>query len=341
MINIKVRSKNRYDRYKRIMNSVYNFKRHKTILDYPPYILWIEPTNHCNLACTMCTNIDIPKVQRGYMEFGLFKKVIDEAKNFVFDINLFLGGESLLHKEIFKMIDYTQSKGFKVCLNTNATLLTDRVSKGLIDAGLDVLTISFDGYEKQIYESIRVKANFDKTLNNILHFLDEKKSRGSKKPYTVFQVIEFNDPKTKSDDDVKQDFYRRFEGLPLDRFTFIPAHNFGGRLSTKDDRKFRVRSRVYTPCTFLWYSMSILWDGRVVPCCIDFVGEYELGNVKNESLLDIWNSPRLVELRKKMIEKRYKEINLCKGCDALFKPKVLGIPLRSIKGAWSLFVGNK
>lgn len=341
MINIKTRNKKRYDRYKRVMNSVYNFKRNKTVLDYPPYILWIEPTNHCNLACVMCTNVDIPKDQRGYMEFTLFKKVIDEAKDFVFDINLFLGGESLLHKEVFKMIDYARSKGLKVCLNTNATLLTDKVSNGLIEAGLDVMTLSFDGYEKQTYESIRVKANFDKTLDNVIRFLEEKKRRGNKKPYTVFQVIEFNDPKTKSSREVKHNFYRKFKGLPLDKFFLIPAHNFGGRLTTKDDKKFRVRSRVYTPCTFLWYSMSILWDGRVVPCCIDFIGEYELGNVRNESLLDIWNSTKLVELRQRMIEKKYKEINLCKGCDALFKPKVFGIPLRSIKGAWSLIAGNR
>ena len=238
MINIKTRSKTRYDRYKRIINSVYKFKRHKSVLDYPPYLLWIEPTNRCNLACVMCTNVDIPKEMRGYMEFGLFKKIIDEAKDFVFDINLFLGGESLLHKEIFQMISYACSKGLKVCLNTNATLLNDKVSKGLMDAGLDVLTISFDGYEKQIYESIRVKANFDKTLNNIINFLDEKKRKGNKKPYTVFQVIEFNDPKTKSSEEVKQEFYNRFKGLPLDRFTFIPAHNFGGRLSTKDEKRY-------------------------------------------------------------------------------------------------------
>ena len=87
--------------------------------------------------------------------------------------------------------------------------------------------------------------------------------------------------------------------------------------------------------------MSILWDGRVVPCCIDFVGEYLLGDVRKESLLEIWNGDKLVELRKKIIGRRYKEVNLCKGCDVLFKPKILGIPVRSIKGVWSLLAGNE
>ena len=44
-----------------------------------------------------------------------------------------------------------------------------------------------------------------------------------------------------------------------------------------EGKNFRIKSSSYTPCMFLWYSMSILWDGRVVPCCIDFKGEYILG----------------------------------------------------------------
>lgn len=333
--------KGRLERYKRILYSFYNYKRQRSVLDYPPYLLWIEPTNHCNLACVMCTNVQLSRDMKGYMEFGLFKKIIDEACQYVLDINLFLGGESLLHKEISNMIVYARSKGIKVFINTNATLLNSEISRSLLDAGLDVLTISFDGYEKEIYESIRVKADFGKTLNHIIHFLEEKKRRGAKKPYTVFQVIEFNDPRTKSPAEVKQAFYRQFKGLPLDRFTFIPLHNFGGRVDNIEEKNFRIKSPSYTPCMFLWYSMSILWDGRVVPCCIDFKGEYILGDVKKESLLDIWNGERLAGLRRKMIEKRYKEVNLCKGCDVLFKPTLFGIPMRSLKGLWSLFAGNE
>lgn len=275
------------------------------------------------------------------MEFGLFKKIIDEVCQYVLDINLFLGGESLLHKDISKMITYAKSKELKVFINTNATLLNNDATHKLLDSGLDVLTISFDGYEKKIYEAIRVKASFDKTLNNIIGFLKEKKKRGLKKPYTVFQVIEFNDPNTKSPDDIKRSFHQRFDGLPLDRFTFIPAHNFGGRLSDSEEEKFRVKSRTYHPCMFLWYSMSILWDGQVVPCCIDFRGEYPLGDITKTPLLNIWNGKPMMDLRLKMIERRYKEINLCKGCDVLFKQTVLGIPVRSVKGLWSMFAGNE
>lgn len=333
--------RNRIERYKRIIHSVYSYKRKKTVLNYPPYILWVEPTNHCNLECVMCPTVNTPKDRKGYMELGLFKKIIDDVHKYVFDINLFLGGESLLHKDIAAMISYATDRGIKVCLHTNATMLTKKTAEDVLDAGLDMISISFDGYEKEVYESIRVKANFNKTLNNIISFLNEKKRRGSKKPYTVFQIIEFNDPETKSPEGVKQAFYNQFKGLPLDRFSFITPHNFGGRIKDDDRKRFRVKSNTYAPCTFLWYSMSILWDGRVVPCCTDFTGEYVLGDIKNESLMSMWNGKKLVELRTKIIEKRYKEVNLCKGCDILFRPKIFGIPTRSLKGIWSLVAGNK
>lgn len=289
----------------------------------------------------MCPNVEIPKEMRGHMEFGLFKKIIDEACEFVFDINLFLGGESLLHKEIVQMISYARSKGIKVCLHTNATMLDGKMAEGIMDAGLDVLSISFDGYEKEVYESIRVKANFDKTLNNIIQFLQIKKKRGGKKPYTIFQIIEFKDTRTDSSQELKQAFRRQFEGLPLDRFSFIIPHNFAGKIDVGDGKKFRPKSLSYTPCTFLWYSMSILWDGRVVPCCTDFTGEYTLGDISEESLQDIWNGKSLVDLRAKISEGRYKEVSLCRGCDIPFRPTIWGIPMRSLKGFWSIFAGNR
>ena len=67
--------KSLFERYKRIIHSVYSYKRKKIVLNYPPYILWIEPTNHCNLECVMCPTVNTPKDSKGYMELGLFKKM--------------------------------------------------------------------------------------------------------------------------------------------------------------------------------------------------------------------------------------------------------------------------
>src|SRR3989304_2259966 len=175
----------------RFFRVVWHYKRGTARLPYAPLRLWVEPTSFCNLKCPMCTSKDIPEEKIGYMDWDLYRKIIDEAKGFVYDINLFLGGESLFHKRLPDMIRYAKENGISTRLSTNATVLTKDKAKAILDAGLDFIIFSFDGYEKEVYEEIRVNANFEKTLGNIKGFLEEKKRRGSRKPYVVFQMIEY------------------------------------------------------------------------------------------------------------------------------------------------------
>ena len=277
----------------------------------------------------MCTSKDIPEDKTGYMDWDLYKKIIDEAKDFVYDINLFIGGESLFHKRLPEMIAYAKANGIRTRLSTNATVLTKDKREALIDAGLDFIIFSFDGYEKEVYEKIRVNANFEKTLGNIREFLAEKQRRGSRLPYVVFQIIEFAG--VGGVEEKRKAFLKSLEGLPIDRFSFISPHTFGGKIPREDRKGFRSKGSRYVPCTFLWYSMSVRWDGMVVPCCVDLAGDMPVGDLRKESLLEVWNGPMLVDMRNKIASGRYQEIPLCSRCDILWKEQVLGIPVKSIK----------
>src|SRR3972149_8738837 len=169
------------------------------------------------------------------------------------------------------MIRYAKDNGIGTRLSTNATVLTKDKTKALLDAGLDFIIFSFDGYDKEAYEKVRVNANFEKTLGNISGFLEEKKRRGSRKPYVVFQVIDGLDGEGGRGgfDDKRKAFLKRLEWLPIDKISLIEPHTFGGKISREGDKKFRTLGRKYGPWTFLWYSLSVRWDGTVVPCCVD------------------------------------------------------------------------
>ena len=217
--------------------------------------------------------------------------------------------------------------------------MTKDKAKAIIDAGLDFIIFSFDGYEKEVYEKIRVNASFEKTLGNIKGFLEEKKRRGSRKPYVVFQVIEglsdddrvgmgFSSERT---EEKRLSFLRQLEGLPIDKFSTIQPHTFAGNIKRDEAKGFRPLGGRYVPCTFLWYSMSVKWDGTVVPCCNDLPGSMPIGDIRKNSLMEIWNSPALTDIREKIASGQYKEIPLCKGCDVLWKEQVFGIPLKSLK----------
>jgi len=68
-------------------------------------------------------------------------------------------------------------------------------------------------------------------------------------------------------------------------------------------------------CHNLWNRMTVFWDGRVPLCCMDVDGDYIIGNLRNQSLEEIWNSPMLLAIKKRQKEKQFHMLPLCKHCD--------------------------
>lgn len=315
--------------YRRLWEIFRNYKKKATVLPYLPIRLWIEPTSFCNLKCVMCPNKDLDRKDKGYMTFDLFRKVIDEAKNFIHETNLIHRGESLLHPEFFEMVRYAAAAGIVTKLHTNGTLLDETKARALLGSGLDQLTFSFDGYDKATYESIRVNACYERTIGNILGFLRLKKEIGAKKPYTILELIDFPDVYKDVGRAEKKKFLAQFDGLPLDRVRVKEMHNWAGEIGGG------AKGRKYSPCTFLWASLIIFWDGAVLPCTQDFFGDLAVGNVKDSMLAGIWNNGRMVELREKAVKGDIADLKPCSGCDRPWRDTFLGVPREYI---WKLLL---
>ena len=288
-------------------------------LPYPPREFWIEPTNHCNLRCVMCPHGKGLHVQKGYMDMELYSKIIDELKGLnVQRINLFLGGESLLHKNLVEMIAMARDSKIPVRLHTNAAILPEDMAIRLLESGgIEEISFSFDGEEKDYYERVRVNAKFEKTLANIRRFLEVKKSRGLRIPRVLVQVIK----ERKADGStpaISDKFKALFAGLPVDKFHPICFHNFGGTLEVTGDVRYEVFKKEYKPCHQPWRSMSISWNGEVVGCCLDMEKKLILGDLRTQGVREVWNAKPMKELRRALAEGRYADIELCRECDQLW-----------------------
>jgi radical SAM protein with 4Fe4S-binding SPASM domain len=268
----------------------------------------------------MCPNKDLKKEEKGFMEPALFRKIIDEARGFVFDANLIHRGEGLLHPDFLSLAEYAHAAGIYTKFHTNATLLDDNLSRRLIRSGLDQISFSFDGFDKETYESIRVNADFEKTLRNIVRFLEIKKELGSRKPHAVFEIIHFPHLAKDAAGRRRREFLKKFRGLPLDRLEIKEMHNWAGEVALAPARK------KYAPCTFLWQALVIFWDGSVLPCTQDFHGAYPLGNVRDDSLARIWNNDRMVRLRENILRRDIAGLEACSQCDRLWRGQFLGVP---------------
>jgi len=89
-----------------------------------PTNLQIEPSTKCNLRCAICPLTEGMGRSTGYMDFALFKKIIDEIGDYVFLILLWDWGEPFLNPSIYEMISYARQKGIRTVSSTNGHSFT-------------------------------------------------------------------------------------------------------------------------------------------------------------------------------------------------------------------------
>ncbi len=271
----------------------------------------IEITNACNLRCFMCERNKMKRAV-GKMDYDLFRYVIEECSRFgVQSVKLNGWGESLLHRDMFRMIEYADSKGIYTQFNTNVTFATEEKIKKLIKAGLHRITLSVESIIKEIYEETRVGASFDDMIRNIEAFT-RLKSVGQK-PYLTLQIM-----KMKRNERYIPDFIDKFK----DKVDFISITNV---TSTNGDPAILQESLIdyqnlsRIPCPSLWQRLLVYWDGDVAVCCADYDGSLVIGNVKEKTLEELWRGEAMEGLRA-----RHKRLDfdglICKTCTANYKP---------------------
>ncbi|MBF0118037.1 MAG: radical SAM protein [Desulfobacterales bacterium] len=307
------------------LKGLYSFNKQNTYLSNPPSFIWIEPTNHCNLHCIMCPNGQgLIHIKKGFMEFELYKKIINEIKGYASTVVLALNGEPLLHPKLSEMIKFAHQNHVNISLNTNATLLTKELSHKLLEGGLNFISFAFDGFSKNHYEKIRKGADFEKTLKNIQYFLTLKKKKKINAPYSVLSVLMLNLGENNFTE--KNNFFKLFDGL-IDEIRLREVSSWGKIF--KDTKQFSYRNNkgYFYPCSRLWTSISIAWNGDVVPCIYNANHEYLIGNLQYSSLKELWNHHKLLKLRRSMFDKTYLSISpLCDNCIVVGTPPILGIP---------------
>lgn len=303
---------------KRIINNeknqyAYNIQHVDPLGD--PVVYQIELTNHCPMTCVMCVRTTKMKRELGYMEESLFEKIIQEASEFSSRIFIHHFGDSLLHPNLGKFINYANKNNIKTFLSTNPVLLTERRSKELVDNGLFELVLSLDGVSRNTNAKIRGKAaeNVELAEKNILFITEYKSKVNAKYPSLIMQIVRQKQNLHEIVPWIKK--WQKVRGI--DRVKIKSYITWDGQdeviNSLKPDESNYAKIQKIT-CDKPWTSVTILWDGRVVPCCFDYDGIYELGDLKKQSLKEIWGGNVLKNFRKCHSEGRKKDIKLCEKC---------------------------
>jgi len=296
-----------YDRYSKAIGAV----------DFPA-TLDIELTNNCNVDCVMCSRSRM-KRQIGSMDAALLEKIADEVRSYpVRSIGLHLFGEPLTHPDPVRMIRIVKERvpGASLLLSTNACLLTPEISRRIVASGLDRIRFSLDGLDPSVYENLRRGSDFNRVMDNITEFIRIRDAAGASRPSIQMQVIEMRDTAPQIGR------YRRFWKPVLgadDRIIVQKFVTFGGKVP--DRTRFgmasvRDRLKRRLPCLRLWKNLVIYWDGRVSACCYDYDGECLAGDVKSNTICEIWKGPKMNEMRRAQLAGEKAKNALCGSCVA-------------------------
>jgi MoaA/NifB/PqqE/SkfB family radical SAM enzyme len=145
--------------------------------------VYIEPTVACNLECITCFRNawDTPQ---GRMSDETFDAIFASLKKMDPIPNVYFGGigEPLFHPHTLQWVKKVKSLGVKVEMITNATMLTEKIARKVIDSGLDVLWVSLDGASPETYSDVRLGAEFPHVMKNLHRFNSMRKGGHSPHP---------------------------------------------------------------------------------------------------------------------------------------------------------------
>jgi radical SAM protein with 4Fe4S-binding SPASM domain len=280
------------------------------LLDFPSYFE-IETVNACNARCPMCTIAEWTR-HTPTMKDDLFDKIAREIlanAHFVKRVALFRDGEPLLDKKLARRVGTLIQGGVKeVNICTNVSLLTPERSAELLEAGLNDIVLSIDGTDKETFEKIRVRLNFEEVVANACEFI---RLRDAINPAARIRVRMVRQA-------LNRDQWPGFERFwrprlrPHDRVYYSDIHNWGDQLASYQPVSL-VRERS-SPCVALWSLMTIFADGDVPMCNIDFNNRHPTGNVREHSIREVWQNSIQNERRRTHIEGRRGDIDMCANC---------------------------
>jgi len=291
-----------------------NFERYYKISFDFPTVLFIEPTNKCNLRCVFCPRIKSSK-KIGYMDFKLFKKIIDECIGHkkLCELDLHKDGEPLLAPNLLKMIKYAKESGIsnKVAFASNGILLNEKKSKQILESGLDELTISLDAVTNETYKKIKGVAAFETVENNTKRFIEMRNEMGLKEPLVRVKIVYMKDNIHEVNDFVKK-WKSIADSVPVRVYL-----TWGGSVEDKDITPIKPIKEPY-PCPTLFGNrqngLAVNWDGEVSVCCVDWNKQLIVGDVKKESIYDIWHGEKVKQLRLRHLKGDLEGLQ-CKTCD--------------------------
>jgi hypothetical protein len=252
------------------------------------------------------------------MSDDVWMKIIDETRGLGITYRPFMINEPLSDKRMGKIMRYIrQDETARIEINTNGELMTQNMAEEILDARIDAIRFSIDGFSEETFLQSRVGVNFERTVERTLDFIRLAKKKGGADRIEVRMIdMEINRH--------EQDAYKRF----WTQAGAIPLVTSFYRWPWEKDVE-----PVNLPCLKVLREMFFYVNGKATLCCWDSHERAVIGDVTKQNVLDIWNGFQNRRYRSLLAQGRRDQILLCSRCEAYKDRQFEGFPRTAVAHA--------
>jgi len=295
---------------KLILRSLYNRVIRNKLLSQLKNVR-IDASSVCQLDCPLCPSkkeIKSGIVGWGYLKFSDFKQFID-INSQISEIELSNWGEIFLNPELKEIIKYAYSRKINLFADNgvNFNSVSEEVLECLVKYGFKRIIISLDGANNNSYIKYRKRGNFDKVIKNIEKINFYKKKYKTELPQLTWKMILFghNEDEANIAEKMAHNLEMNFTTSP----NWVPSWSPLKGEKIKTDEPFDCSP----PCSQLWLSPQINWDGKLLGCCANYWGDF--GNVFKEGFEKCLNNEKYIYAKRMVMGKEKTRSDIpCSNC---------------------------
>lgn len=286
-----------------------------------PFMVTLEPWNECNERCLFCrtregvirdanpANQLASCVTKGKMPVETLLAIIDELKKDLLLAVLYMNGEPLIYKDIFKAIRHCTDSRVATMIASNGILLDAENSRKLMEAGLDFIKIHVSGFTREVHAVQHPVGDIEKIKENLRAFMEIKRRQGHRTLLLADYILYRHNAH-----ELEQ--FRAFckeLGIALNVRPGLPRGMDDGDACFYRETPPGPGDR----CDWPWKVLSVNWDGALYPCC-DFTvyggaGNFGVFQPGRTSLREIWNGKVLRAFRRAHV-KQGRVMQVCSQC---------------------------
>jgi MoaA/NifB/PqqE/SkfB family radical SAM enzyme len=279
----------------------------------------IENTNRCHYHCFFCPREKLTRAQ-GFMALDDLALVLDRVGRHDGPVDLHGFGEPLLDRGLPAKLALVRARWPAARPRIFSTLgvkVAPGYFHGLAEAGLRSIEVSFYGFDRETYRQVHKADLYDLARANLLALCEVQRTLAGRLEVVVRAFPSHPEVKQPGADAERiREFTDWLDSLGVAVLRERDLHNYGSGRSYN-----RVRDQL--PCSVAWgfrrRVLQITWDLHVLPCCFDSDAEVKLGNLRSQTLEEIFHSDLYQDFIQDHLDDRLEDYPVCLACDRCHK----------------------